>query len=105
MVILNIVLAVIAFILLSFGLGWFGLEYDKVFMPKRVALERSVFEHSKVYNDGMLRDLENLEMQYRSASSEQKEALKAVILHRFSVYPESELPPNLRNFYNDLRNL
>jgi len=51
----------------------------------------------------MIRDFEDLQVEYIKADKEHKDALRAIVLHRFSVYPENKLPPNLRNFYNDLR--
>jgi len=42
-------------------------------------------------------------MDYVNADRDHKDAVRAIVLHRFSVYPEDRLPPNLRNFYNDLR--
>jgi hypothetical protein len=51
----------------------------------------------------MIRDLENLQLEYIKADNDGKQALRAIVLHRFSVYPEDKMPPNLRNFYNDLK--
>lgn len=90
-------------ILLFFVLSFLGYEGYKFFSPRYAAVARNVFENTQAYNEGMVRDLENLRMQYISADHEQKDALRAIILHRFEVYPEDRLPPNLRNFYNSLR--
>jgi hypothetical protein len=93
----------IVFLLFIFGftyLGWVSYDY---FAPKYRATDNKVFKESEQYNDGMIRDLENLQVEYASADAEKKQALKAIILHRFSVYPEEKLPSYLRNFYNDLR--
>jgi len=73
------------------------------FAPKYRALDNKVFKESEQYNDGMVRDLEDLQLQYINADAEHKDALRAIVLHRFSVYPEDRMPANLRNFYNDLR--
>ena len=51
----------------------------------------------------MVRDLENLQMAYLDADQEHKDALRAITLHRFSVYPEDKMPANLRNFYEQLK--
>lgn len=89
--------------LLVFALAIGGYEMYRFFAPKYRAVDNEVFKQSEQYNDGMIRDLENLQMEYIKADSEGKQALKAITLHRFSVYPEDKLPANLRNFYNDLR--
>jgi len=85
-------------------LGMFGSFYAyQYFAPKYRAVDNQVFKQSEQYNDGMIRDLENLQMDYINADKDHKDALRAIVLHRFSVYPEDKLPPNLRNFYNDLK--
>jgi hypothetical protein len=88
---------------LGFGLNLFGLANYSFFAPKYRAVDNQVFKQSEQYNDGMVRDLENLQLEYINADQAHKDALRAIVLHRFSVYPEDKLPPNLRNFYNDLR--
>jgi type II secretory pathway component PulC len=95
-----IVVGWIAFIVLAmFGSFW-AYQY---FAPKYRAVDNQVFKQSEQYNDGMIRDLENLQVEYINADAEKKQALRAIVLHRFSVYPEDKMPPNLRNFYNDLK--
>ena len=96
-------LAVLAWVagvvLVMFGSFW-AYSY---FAPKYRAMDNAVFKESEQYNDGMIRDLENLQMEYIKADAAQKDALRAITLHRFSVYPEDKMPPNLRNFYNSLK--
>jgi hypothetical protein len=86
-----------------FGLSYLGYESYKFFAPKYRQVDNQVFKESEQYNDGMIRDLENLQLEYISADKEHKDALRAITLHRFSVYPEDKMPPNLRNFYNSLK--
>lgn len=80
-----------------------GYESYKFFAPRYTAVDNQVFHESQQYNDGMIRDLENIQMEYMKADTEGRQGLKAIALHRFSVYPEDRLPPNLRNFYDQLR--
>lgn len=85
-------------------LSMFGFQMNSFFMPKYRQLENETFKQSEQYNDGMIRDLENLRMEYvKSTSPEQKEVIKQTILHRFSVYSNT-LPYELKAFYNSLRN-
>jgi hypothetical protein len=86
-----------------FGLSYLGYKSYEYFAPKYRAVDNQVFKQSEQYNDGMIRDLENLQIEYIGADAEKKQALRAIVLHRFSVYPEDKMPPNLRNFYNDLK--
>ncbi len=85
---------------MMFG-AYYGYSY---FRPKYVAVDNKVFHESQQYNDGMVRDLENLRMAYLRGSPEQKDALRATILHRFAVYPQERMTPELQLFYNQLRN-
>jgi hypothetical protein len=94
---------VILAIAIVFGLSYGSYELYKFFAPKYRAVENQVFKESEQYNDGMLRDLENLQMEYIKANDTQKAALKDIILHRFSVYDENRLPGNLRSFYIDIK--
>jgi len=88
--------------LIVFGMfgSFFAYQY---FAPKYRAVDNQVFKQSEQYNDGMIRDLENLQMDYIAADKDHKDALRAIVLHRFSVYPEDKMPPNLRKFYNVLK--
>ena len=100
---LGIPAAIIAALALIVGLSFLGYEMSNYFAPKYRALDNKVFKESEQYNDGMVRDLEDLQLQYINADAEHKDALRAIVLHRFSVYPEDRMPANLRNFYNDFR--
>jgi hypothetical protein len=95
--------ALVLFLAVIFGLNMFGFVNYSFFAPKYRQVDAEVFKQSEQYNDGMIRDLENLQMQYMSANTDQKAALKDIIIHRFSVYDTNKLPPNLFNFYTDLR--
>lgn len=98
-----IAVTIVGAVALIFGLSFLGYKSYEFFAPKYRTVENQVFKESEQYNDGMIRDLENLQLEYIKATAEQKDALRAITLHRFSVYPEDKMPPNLRNFYNDLR--
>ena len=89
---------------LFIGLPMYGFKLYEYFAPKYTEVDRKVFEESRAFNEGMVRDLGNLKLQYLTASPAQKEALRATVLHRFSVYPEEKLSLDLRTFYRDLQN-
>ena len=95
-----IVIGWIVFVVVCLFGSFFTYQY---FAPKYRAVDNQVFKQSEQYNDGMIRDLENLQIEYINADAEKKQALRAIVLHRFSVYPEDKMPPNLRNFYNNLK--
>ncbi|OYV27408.1 MAG: hypothetical protein B7W98_01855 [Parcubacteria group bacterium 20-58-5] len=77
-------------------MGWMSNSF---FLPKMEQVRYNTFKQSQTYNDGMLRDLQDLKMQYISANPDQKEALKAIIIQRFSIYPMDKMPPDLQSFY------
>ena len=94
---------IVMFIAVIFGLSYFSFSMDRFFAPKQEALRRQVFEQSQAYNAGMLRDLENIQMEYQIATPAGKAALRAISIHRFEAYPEDQLPADLHNFYNQLK--
>jgi hypothetical protein len=85
------------------GVSFFGLGMKSFFSPKFRAVEQKVFHESEQYNDGMIRDFQNLRLEYLRGTPEQKEALKGTILHRMSVYPKDRLPIELRSFYFEIQ--
>jgi hypothetical protein len=97
------IILIMAMVALVFGLNFGGYALYSYFAPMYRATDYKTFKESEQYNDGMVRDLENLQMEYNNADAEHKQALRAIVLHRFSVYPEDRMPPNLRNFYNQLK--
>lgn len=73
-----------------------------VFAPINANIDRKTYENSASYNEGMIRDFENLKLEYLKGTPDQKDALKATIIHRFSVYPYNRLPADLQTFYDSL---
>ena len=81
MLVIALVSLLSAFVL-AFVVNYFDLEMDNFFQPRKEAIHRKVFENTKSYNDRMIRDLENLKLEYTKGTNDQKAALKSVILHR-----------------------
>jgi hypothetical protein len=88
---------------LVFILNALDLVNVSLFSPKLEKVRYDTFKQSQSYNDGMLRDLQNLKMEYASANPDAKIALKYVILQRFSVYDVNRLPPDLSSFYYSIQ--
>lgn len=91
----------IALTAFGFLMSYVGLFHASIFGPAYEQVRRNTFEQSQSYNEGMVRDLENLKMQYEKADDEEKIGLRATIIHRFSAYP-NQLPPRLASFYSSL---
>lgn len=101
--VLSVILVLGIIISTIVGLSYLSYKAYEFYAPKYTAVDNKVFHESQAYNDGMIRDLENLQMEYAKADTNGKQVLKAIILHRFSVYPEEKLPYDLKQFYNNLR--
>ena len=80
-----------------------SLGIKRTFGVADVAADREIFEAGQPYNESMRRDLENIEIQYVQARPEEKDALRALALHRFSVYPQDRLTAEQRRFYLQLK--
>lgn len=89
------------FILIA-GAGAISYGMYAFFGPRNEQVRYNIFKESQAYNDGMIRDLQELKRDYLAANDEQKGALKALTLHRFEVYDIKRLPPDLQAFYYSL---
>jgi len=102
-IILASILGFVALLGLGFGLDYLGYAEYGFFAPRYRAVDSKVFHESEQYNEGMVRDLTELQRQYVTADEEGKEALRPIIRHRFEVYPEDKMPADLRNFYDSIK--
>ena len=96
------VLGFIAFLALISGLSFLSFKSYEYFAPKYRAVDAKVFKESEQYNEGMIRDLSELQRQYITATEEQKASLRPIIRHRFEVYDRDRLPADLRAFYDSI---
>ena len=85
-------------------IGFTAISYVgyRVFAPATEQVRYDTFKNSQSYNEGMLKDLYDLEREYIKANAEQKAALRALILHRFDSYDRNRLPADLQAFYVSL---
>lgn len=87
-----------------FGLSYGSYKMYEFYAPKYRAVDNQVFKESEQYNDGMIRDLSELQRQYVTASNnDERDSLRPIIRHRFEVYDENRLPADLRNFYDCIK--
>lgn len=75
----------------------------KVFAPAKEQVRRETFEQSKAYRQGMVQELQNMQLEYTRGNAEQKAALRGVILHRAANVDPSALTPDLLLFIGSLR--
>ena len=89
-----------------FGVGYAGYLSYEFFAPRYTAVDSKVFKESVQYNEGMVRDLSELERQYKQADDNGKAALRPIIRHRFEVYDKQRLTenyPDLAAFYDSIQ--
>jgi len=98
---MRIFLSIAAFLILFpatiFALNYMGLINYQFFAPKYEAARREVFENTQSYQQGSVRDFDNLYLAYVQAKSEGE---KAVILdtlrHRTAGVQHDSIPPRVR---------
>ena len=88
---------------MTFGGQYLDLWSTGFFQPRYEQIRNNTFHNSQSYNDGMVRDLENLRLEYMQSTDDQKVTLRGIVLHRFSVYPIDKMPSDLQSFYLSLR--
>ena len=89
---------------ISLILNAVGFANWAFYAPRVAQVQTNVFHNSQQYNEGMIRDLENIEQEYQHSTTEEKRTLRALAIHRFEVYPIDQMPPDLQNFYRGLQN-
>lgn len=89
------------------ALGWIFVANDtaqqRVFAPIQEQTRHDVFKQSQAYRDGMVTELENMQMQYLQATPEQKPGLASLILHRAASVNRADLTPELRSFLSEIQ--
>jgi len=95
--------AIVLWLGVIFGLSYFSYEMYDFFAPRYRAVDSKVFHESEQYNEGMVRDLTELQRQYVTSDEAGKSALRPIIRHRFEVYPENKMPSDLRDFYDSIK--
>lgn len=98
-----------ALLVVLLGASWLvqGNEFFlyKYFAPKRAAVERQVFENTRSFEQGMIQELENMQMEYMKADSIGKATIKPIILHRVAGFNlnDTAVSYELRTFITNLR--
>lgn len=101
-------LALIAVVLLIvigvFGASELGYRVYQRYAPLNEQVRRETYEQSRAFQEGTVRDLENLRMDYASGNDAQKAAIRSVAIHRLADVPQELLTPSLRQWANEMRN-
>ncbi len=90
-----------------FGLTWLFQGNDfflyQYFAPQYANVQRKVFENTAPFNQGMAQDLRRMQEEYIAADADHKAAIGSLILHNYANYDTTRLPPDLRDFYNQVK--
>ena len=81
------------------GLSIGGYYLYAFLAPKYEATRRDVMIESRAYNEGTVRELYRLKMQYGEATEPaQKATIAAAARYEFSIFPRERLPLDLQGF-------
>ena len=101
-----VILSVVAFVGVVLGLTELGYQLDKHYSPLQEQVRANTFAQSQTFNEGMIRDLQNLRLQYMQAgeTADQKVAIRDTVRQRYAAYDPAKLPSDLALFYNQMMN-
>jgi hypothetical protein len=90
---------VVLAIMIILGMTWVFQGNDfflyKTFAPKYENTRRQVFENTKSYNQGMMQELENFELEWEKPETDDghKDIISSIVIRRYADYPEDRLSP------------
>ena len=80
------------------------MALKSVFEPMEQDIEREVFENTKSYVQGKIQDLSKYYLEYQTASTEDKIAIRSVIQMQFSSFDAKDIDnEDLRSFLITVR--
>ena len=85
------------------GTAWLATEnsyrLSAHYAPRVEDVRRTTFEHSRTFQEGTIRDLDNLRMEYlRAGSDAQRQAIVDTVRHRLADIDLDALPPQTHEF-------
>lgn len=100
--VLAAVLVVACIGLASFGAGELSYRIYARYAPLGEQVRRETFEQSRAFHEGMVRDLENLRLEWARGDAAQKAAVASIARHRLADVPDDILTPSLRAWRREL---
>ena len=96
----------LAVLLSAIALGWMlganNLAMFKVFAPLAEQIRNDTFKQSASYQDGMIRDLQDMQLEYMKTDPVHKLAIASIIKHRAAAISSAVLPVELNQFIKEL---
>ena len=96
---------IIGAILLLFSLQWLGIANYSFFAPKQEKARREVFENTQSYVEGKRQAITKYYDEWRTASDEDKPAIREIVLSEFANFDTNNLLPQQQKWYNEITNL
>jgi len=92
-------------IVLFLALDLAGVLWDGFILGKKEEIRRDVFEESRAFNEGVVRDIASYRLQWLEADSETaRGAIESTVCHRFPNYSIDDLPAGeLRSWFLTVR--
>ncbi len=101
---IQIILGIAGLLLFLFAIQWLGIVNYEFFGAKQQKAERTIFEQTKSYKHGTIRDLQNLVLEYHKTTNEgHKSLLRDTIIHRTAAFNDGDLPLNLSMQINKIK--
>ncbi len=98
--VIGVAVAVVAVLVALQFFGWASYDF---WGKKYEGTRREIFEQSKSYKHGTVRDLQNLVTTYHGASTDaHRDAIVQVIRHRIAAFDTQDLPAHVRKQLTDI---
>jgi hypothetical protein len=99
-----VVVSILVIAGLTVGATELGYRLDSHYQPLQEQVRANTFSQSQTFNEGMIRDLQNLRQQYMQTgeTDDQKTAIRDTVRQRYAAYDPAKLPADLALFYNQM---
>jgi len=88
---------------IAFGVNYFAYGSFSFFAPKYEAVRRDVMIESRAYQEGTIRRIYELRLQYEQAQDDSARAtIRQIVLHETRAFDRRRLPRDLQAFINQM---
>lgn len=95
---------IILITIVMFGLEFAGIEWSKFFAPKKANIEREVFENTKSFTHGKIKELAKHYKEYSESDSDDKQIIKNIIREDFADFDKEKInTQKLKSFLTEMR--
>ena len=102
--ILVIILGLFIILAIGFGLEWLGIVKYSFLAPKMENAKREVYESSSSYIEGKRLALSKYYSEWKKASPEEKNSIRAVVLQDFISFDQTKFTSTQKAWYDEIIN-